>query len=132
MFDKTLHDPTGYKKKDVIHLRDGAFKDDTLQAQKIKGTLLGLLPGTIPTIKQINSSELFALRAPWREQSENDSEDDEGPQEEADIHLLWLPYFKEMGILGDCTPAKFEPPLRWPKVYTTEGLKCHFPMGITT
>ena len=132
VFDEAIHDITGYEKKEIIALRNDAFEDDTLHAKRIKGMLLGLSRGSIPTIEQINSSELFALHAPQRDQSENYNEDDEGPQDEVDIHHPWLPYFKEMGALGDCAPAQFEPPLRWPKVYTAETLKCNFPMDVTT
>ena len=85
----------------------------------------------LPTIEQINSSELFALHAPWRDQSENDNDDEEGPREEADIHHLWLPYLEENRALEDQAPNQFEPLDEWPKVYTPDGLQNHFPMGVT-
>ena len=65
-FDPEIHDITGYEKADIIRLRNMAFKGDMKYAKKVKGALLGLPSGSIPTIQQINSSELFALCAPQR------------------------------------------------------------------
>ena len=43
----------------------------------------------MPSTQQINSSELFALHAPTprKNKSENDDEDEEGPQDEAVYNL---------------------------------------------
>ena len=116
---------------DIIKLRNTAFRDDVKYAKKVKGALLGLPTGSIPTIQQINSSELFALRAPQKGKSENDDDDEEGPPKEADIHHLWLPFLQGDKALGDCPPSQFEPPGDWPKVYTPEGLQTYFTMGVT-
>ena len=102
-----------------------------MYAKRVKGTLLGLPPGSMPSAQQINSLELFALCAPQKDKSENDDEDEEGPQVEADIHHLWLPFLQGNKALGNCSPLQFKPPGDWPKVYTSEGLHAHFPMGVT-
>ena len=130
-FDPEIHDVTGYEKADIIRLRNTAFKGNVKYAKKVKGALLGLPSGSIPTLQQINSSELFALRAPQKGKSENDDEDEEGPPKEANIHQLWLPFLQGNKALGDCPPAQFEPPGDWPKVYTSQGLQTYFPMGVT-
>ena len=83
----------------------------------------------MPSAQQINSSELFALRAPQKDKLED--EDEEGPQDEANIHCLWLPFIQGNKALGNCPPSQYKPPGDWPKVYTSEGLHAHFPMGIT-
>ena len=106
-------------------------KGDMKYAKKVKGALLGLPPGSIPSIQQINSSELLALRAPQKGKSENDDEDEEGPPKEANIHQLWLPFLQGNKALGNCPPAQFEPPRDCPKVYTSQGLQTYFPMGVT-
>ena len=41
-FDEAIHDITNYEKKEIIALRNEAFKHDTIPAKKIKGILLGL------------------------------------------------------------------------------------------
>ena len=97
----------------------------------MKGALLGLPSGSIPTIQQINSSELFALRTPQKGKSENDDDDKKGPPKEANIHQLWLPFLPGNKALGNCPPAQFELPGDWPKVYTPQGLQTYFPMGVT-
>ena len=130
-FDPEIHDITGYAKVNIIKLRNTAFKDNMKYAKKVKGALLGLPTGSIPTIQQINSSELFALCAPQKGKSENDDDDEEGPPKEADIHHLWLPFLQGNKALGDCPPSQFEPPGDWPKVYTPDGLQTYFPMGVT-
>ena len=63
-FDEDIHDITGYEKADIIELRNEAFDSGAMYAKKIKGTLLNLPPGSLPSLEQINSSELFALLAP--------------------------------------------------------------------
>ena len=102
-----------------------------MYAKRVKGTLLGLPPGSMPTAQQINSSELFALHAPLKDKSDNDDEDEEGPHNEADIRHLWLPFLQGNKALGNCPTSQFKSPGDWPKVYTSEGLHAHFPMGIT-
>ena len=130
-FDPEIHDITNYEKVDIIRLRNMAFKGDVKYAKKVKGVLLGLPTGSIPMIRQINSSELFALCAPQKGKLENDDDDKEGPPKEADIHHLWLPFLQGNKALGNCPPSQFEPPEDWPKVYTPEGLQTYFPMGVT-
>ena len=61
-------------------------------AKRVKGSLIGLPFGSVPSVQQINSIELFTLRAPLKGKSENDDEDEEGPPKEANIHHLWLPF----------------------------------------
>ena len=100
-------------------------------AKKVKGALLGLPSGSISTLQQINSSELFALCVLQKGKSENDDDDKEGPSKAANIHQLWLPFLQGNKDLGNCPPAQFEPPGDWPKVYTPQGLQTYFPMGVT-
>ena len=123
-FNPEIHDITGYEKVDIIKLQNTAFKGDVKYAKKVKGVLLGLPSGSIPTIQQINSLELFALCVPQKGKSENDDDDN--------IHHLWLPFLQGNKALGNCPPSQFKPPGDWPKVYTPVGLQNHFPMGVTT
>ena len=134
VFNLEIHDITGYEKADIIEHRNTAFNSDAMYTKRVKGTLLGLRPGSMPSSQQINSSELFALRAPTPQnnRSENDDEDEEGPHDEANIHDLWLPFLKGNKALGNYPPSQFKPPADWPKVYTSEGLQTHFSMGVTT
>ena len=105
-----------------------------MYAKRVKGTLLGLPPGSMPSSQQINSSELFALCAPTpqKDKSENDDEDEKRPYDEANIHDLWLPFLQGKKALRNCPPSQLKPPRDWPIAYTSEGLQTHFPMGVTT
>ena len=133
VFDPEIHDITGYEKADIIKLRNTAFNGNAKYAKMIKGTLLNLPPSSLPSIQQINFSELFALRAPvpQKDKSGNDDEDEEGHRSEANIHELWLPFLQGNGALRDCPPSQFKPPGDWSKLYTSEGLQTHFPIGVT-
>ena len=53
-FNPEIHDITGYEKKDIIKLRDMAFLGNAMYAKRVKGTLLGLPPGSMPSSQQIN------------------------------------------------------------------------------
>ena len=64
IFNPEINNITSYKKVDIIKLRNTAFNGDVMYAKRVKGTLLGLPPGSMPSSQQINSSELFALHAP--------------------------------------------------------------------
>ena len=130
-FNPEIHDITGYEKADIIKLQNKAFRGDVKYAKRVKGSLIGLPFSSIPSIQQINSTELFALHAPLKGKSENDDEDEEGPPKEANIHLLWLPFPQGNGALGNCPPSQFKPPGNWHKVYTAQGLQAHFSMGVT-
>ena len=130
-FDPEIHDVTGYEKVDIIKLRNKAFKGNGKYAKRVKGSLIGIPFGQVPTIQQINSTELFALCAPLTGKSENNDEDEEGPPKEANIHRLWLPFLQGNGALGNCPPTQFKPPRDWRKVYTAQGLQVHFSMEVT-
>ena len=64
VFDEAIHDITGYENSTIVELRDITFECDTIPAKKIKSILLGLPQSSLPTLAQINSSELLALCAP--------------------------------------------------------------------
>ena len=50
-FDPKIDDITGYEKADIIRLQNSAFKGDVKYGKKVKGVLLGLPSGSIPTIQ---------------------------------------------------------------------------------
>ena len=65
-FDPAIYDVTSYEKADIIKLRNDAFRGDVKYAKKVRAALIGLPFVQIPTIWQINSSELFTLHAPFQ------------------------------------------------------------------
>ena len=90
--DDELYDPSDYLKSDIIELQDTAFKNENLEARKLRGQLLGLPDGEEPTLEQINSLALFALRAPLRECKDDKDDTEADNRDEVNIHHLWLPY----------------------------------------
>ena len=125
-FDPEIHNITGYEKVDIIKFQNKAFRGFVTYSKRVKGSLIGIPFGSVPSVQQINSTELFALRAPLKGMSENDDEDKEGPPKEANIHHLWLPFLQGNGALGNCPPSQFKPPGDWLQVYTSQGLHAHF------
>ena len=131
--DDSLYDPTRYLKSDIIELRDVAFRGETKEARLIKGHLLGCPKSTEPTIEQINESALFALQPPSKEYKDEAQEEDEETDlhEIANVLHLWMPHFQKLGVLADCAPSQWQPPVGWPKLYTPDSLTKHFPAGIS-
>ena len=106
-YNDSIYDLTGYLKTDIIRLRNDAFKKETPQGKRIKGVLLSLHESEIHTLEQINSSAVFALCAPSKEQVDNDNDEEASPdnREEANIYHLWFPYLEEIKTLGNSAPS---------------------------
>ena len=42
-----------------------------------------------------------------------------------------MPHFQKLGVLADCAPSQWQPPVDWPKLYTLDSLAKHFLAGIS-
>ena len=87
----------------------------------------------MPTIEQINASALFTLWPPAKEVKEGAQDEDEEVDlcEIANILHLWMPHFQKLGVIANCAPSQWQPPVGWPKLYTAETLAKHFPASIS-
>ena len=120
-------DASGFPMKGMQKLRWKQYEKDNLQAKLVRGQILGLPEGQLPTRAQIDASDIFAIHPP---QPQEDKEE-RAKVDMIDVHSYWLPYLHEQEVLGDCSPKEFQPPAGWPKLYTTEGLQDHVPEAVT-
>ena len=118
-------DASGFSMKEVQDLCWKKYEQDTLWAKLVRGWILGLPEGQLPTREQIDASENFALHPPQPQLKEGKDK-----VNMIDVHSHWLSYIEEEEALGDCPPKEFEPPGEWPKLYTAEGLKEYVPEAV--
>ena len=118
-------DASSFSMKKMQELHWKKYEQDTLRAKLIRGRILGLPEGQLPTQEQIDASENFALHPPQPQEKEEKAKVDM-----IDVHSHWLSYIEEEEALGDCPPKGFEPPGEWPKLYTAEGLKEYVPEAV--
>ena len=103
------------------------YEKDNLQAKLVRGQILGLPEGQIPTWKQIDESDIFTIHLP---QPQEDTKEERVKVNVMDVHSYWLPYLHEKEALGDCPSKEYQPPAGWPKLYTAEGLQDHVPEAV--
>ena len=120
-------DISGFPMKEMQKLRWKRYEKDNIWAKLVRGMIQGLPEGQLPTRAQIDASDIFTICPP---QPQEDKEE-RAKVNVIDVHSYWLPYLHEQEALGDCPPKEFEPPVGWPKLYTTEGLREHVPEVVT-
>ena len=89
--------------------------------QWVRGSLLGLDAGAMPSKKDINTSEHFIPRAAALELK---------PPEVVVDH--WLPILQEHGHLTECHPDQFTAVAHWVPLYTPDSLQKHLPVALST
>ena len=94
--------PTGVKEEDLLPKRYETFTIDHDWVQWVRGSLLGLETGAMPSKKDINTSECFIPRAAALEL--------EPPEVVTDY---WLPILREHGHLMECHPDQFTAVVDW-------------------
>ena len=112
---------TGVKEEDLLPKRYETFTMDHDWVQWVRGSLLGLETGAMPSKKDIDTSEPFIPRAAALEPE---------PPEVVVDH--WLPILREHGLLADCHPNQFTAAADWVPLYTPEGLRKHLPVALST
>ena len=89
--------------------------------QWVRCSLLGLKTGATPSKKDIDTSEHFVPRAAASEM--------EPPEVVADH---WLPILREHSLLAGCHPDQFTAVADWVPLYTTDGLRKHLLVALST
>ena len=119
-------DISGFPMKEMQRLHWKRYEKDNIWAKLVRGRILGLPEGQLPTQAQIDASDIFTICPP---QPQEDKEE-RAKVDVIDMHSYWLPYLQEQEALGDCPPNEFEPPADEPKLYTAEGLREHVPEAV--
>ena len=112
--------PTGVKEEDLLPKRYETFTIDHDWVQWVRGSLLGLKAGAMPS-KDIDTSKCFVPRAAVLELE---------PPEVVVDH--WLLILWEHGCLTECHPDQFTAVADWVPLYTPEGLRKHLPATLST
>ena len=99
----------GVKEEDLLPKRYETTMDHDW-VQWVRGSLLGLKAGAMPSKKDINTSEL------------------EPPEVVVDH---WLLILWEQGLLTECHPNKFTAAEDWVPLYTPDGLQKHLPAALS-
>ena len=102
--------------KDILPKRYEFFTSDYNWVQSIRGSLLGLEAGALPSRRDIDNSSCFVPRTTA---SESDL-----PEV---ITEHWLPILRREGLLMECPPDQFTAPGDWIPLYTCEGLQKYLP-----
>ena len=113
--------PRGVSEEDILPKRYEIFTSDYDWVQSIRGSLLGLEAGTMPSRRDIDNSSRFIPRVAA---SESDL-----PEV---ITEHWLPILRREGLLVECPPDQFTAPVDWVPLYTHEGLQKYLPAALSS
>ena len=102
--------PRGMTESDILSKRYEVFTSDCEWVQSVRGNLLGLEAGALPSRRDIESLSRFI---PQTAASET-----ELPEV---ITEHWLPILRREGLLVECPPDQFTAPEDWIPLYTCEG-----------
>ena len=113
--------PRGVSEEDILPKRYEIFTLDYDWVQSIRGSLLGLEAGTMPSRRDIDNSSRFVPRAAV---SKSDL-----PEV---ITKHWLPILRREGLLMECPPDQFTTLVDWVPLYTREGLQKYLPAALSS
>ena len=113
--------PTGVKEEDLLPKRYETFAMDHNWVQRVRGSLLELETGSMPSKKDINTSEHFVPRATASELE---------PPEVVVHH--WLPILWEHSLLVECHPDQFTAVADWVPLYTPNSLQKNLLAALST
>ena len=113
--------PRGVTEEDILPKRYETFAADNGWVQHMRCSLLGLEARTMPSRKDINTSECFLPQA---------------AASELDLPKVitdhWLPILQEEGLFVECSPDQFTAMADWVPLYTREGLERYLPMALSS
>ena len=113
--------PRGVSEEDILPKRYEIFTSDYDWVQSIRGSLLGLEAGAMPSRRDIDNLSRFI---PQAAASESDL-----PEV---ITKHWLPILKREGLLVECPPDQFTALADWIPLYTHEGLQKYLPAALSS
>ena len=90
------------------------YSRDSTAVHEVRARILGLKAETRPSLQDIDSSSIFALRRAADES-----------QSPSIIGQHWVPYLKQKGHLVDCKPKDFTYKDGWLLLYTRAGITKH-------
>ena len=113
--------PRGVLEEDILPKRYEIFTSDYDWVQSVRGSLLGLEAGALPSRRDINNSSHFIPQVAASES--------ELPEV---ITEHWLPILRREGLLMECPLDQFTAPADWVPLYTHEGLQKYLPAALSS
>ena len=113
--------PRGVTEEDILPKRYETFTSDNDWVQSVRCSLLGLEAGTMPSRKDIDTSDHFVPRAV--------SSEWDLPEVITDH---WLPILREEGLLVECPLDQFTATADWVPLYTRKGLQKYLPVALSS
>ena len=110
----------GMSEEDILPKRYEVFISDYNWVQSIRGSLLGLEAGTLPSRRDIDNSSHFV---PQTAASESDL-----PEV---ITEHWLPVLRREGLLVECPLDQFTALADWIPLYTCKSLQKYLPAALS-
>ena len=108
--------PRGMPEKDILPKRYEVFTSDYDWVQSIRGSLLGLEAGALPSRRDIDNSSHFIPRTAVSEMDLPEV-----------ITEHWLPILRREGLLVECPLDQFTTLVDWIPLYTCESLQKYLP-----
>ena len=102
--------------KDILPKRYEVFTSDYDWVQSVRGSLLGLEAGALPSQRDIDNSSRFIPRTAASEMDLPEV-----------ITEHWLPILRREGLLVECPPDQFTALADWIPLYTRESLQKYLP-----
>ena len=112
--------PRGMMESDILPKRYEVFTSDYEWVQSVRGSLLGLEAGTLPSRRDIKNSSRFVPRMAVFET--------ELPEV---ITEHWLPILRREGLLVEYPPNQFTALADWIPLYTCDGLQKYLPAALS-
>ena len=113
--------PRGVTEEDILPKRYETFTSDNDWVQRMRCSLLGLEAGTMPSTKNIDTSDCFVPRAVASESYLPEVITDH-----------WLPILREEGLLVECPPDQFTAMADLVPLYTRKGLQKYLPAALSS
>ena len=85
-------DPSGFLMTNMLQLHWKFYKEDTKQAQLVRGYILGLPAGQIPDRTQVDNSKIIAMHTPREGPDFKEMEEEGGRVPAHNVHAHWLDY----------------------------------------
>ena len=112
--------PRGMTEKDILPKQYDVFTSNFEWVQSIRGSLLGLEAGALPSRRDIKNSSCIVPRMAASEI--------ELPEV---ITEHWLPILRREGLLVECPLDQVTIPVDWIPLYTCEGLQKYLPAALS-
>ena len=120
--------PSTLDLEDLRAAQERIFAKDTHTVRLIRGCLLGLPDGAMPSRKDVDKDPHYRIRSAEKAKLEKSA-----PEPEV-VAPYWMDYLEENGMLANCPPEEFtneNETEEFHPIYTPESLREHLPSALS-